>query len=131
MLKIAEQFQDSKKQLEAVKAFRLPYWDYLRPRGGNTRFPGVKDLKKGTTGYGWDFSIPYILEVEQVMVFKPKSKDKPSVGEDELQVMDNPLYRFWFPRENGIMGEEWDILRQLEWDKEEQKYVSSPIMRRQ
>ena len=111
MLSIARKFRDSDAQLQAVKDFRLPFWDYLRPRGGNTRFPGVKDDKYGTTGYGWDFSIPYILEVERIMVFQPFDKSKPDRKEDELSEIDNPLFKFTFPKANGIETSEWNLIR--------------------
>lgn len=109
MLAIAKQFKKPEEHVKAVKDFRLPFWDYFRPRGGNTRFPGV--LKPdGTTGYGWDFSIPYILEVENVMVFKPSiGKDSPE-KELELQEISNPLNKFTFPKVRGISSDEWDFI---------------------
>ena len=111
MLVIAKSFKDPEPHLQAVKEFRLPFWDYLRPRGGNTRFPGVKDDVHGTTGYGWDFSIPYILEVEKVMVYKPFDQSQPDRQEDELQEMDNPLFGFSFPKSDGISDSEWRDLK--------------------
>lgn len=108
MLSIANQFQQPSTWVEAVKEFRLPFWDYLRPRGGNTRFPGVKDPDWGTTGYGWDFSIPYILETEDVMVYKPYDKDNPQIKETDLQQIKNPLFAFDFPKKNGISDAEYD-----------------------
>lgn len=110
MLAIAQKFKEPNKYVQAVRDFRLPFWDYLRPRGGNTRFPGVKDVKYGTTGYGWDFSIPYILEVEKVMVYMPFDKDNPERSENELQEMDNPLFKFAFPKSDGISDTEWKAL---------------------
>ena len=58
MLFIAKQFKKPEEHVKAVNDFRLPFWDHFRPPGGNTRFPGVRDAKYGTTAYGWDFSIP-------------------------------------------------------------------------
>lgn len=110
MLVIASKFQEPDTYVQAVRDFRLPFWDYLRPRGGNTRFPGVKDDKYGTTGYGWDFSIPYVLEVEKVMVYMPFDTDKPERSENELQEMDNPLFKFSFPKSDGIKDQEWTSL---------------------
>ncbi|EWG47520.1 hypothetical protein FVEG_07596 [Fusarium verticillioides 7600] len=34
--------EDKKKYKAAAKKFRLPYWDYYRPRGGPVTFSGVK-----------------------------------------------------------------------------------------
>ena len=110
MLAIAQRFKEPDTYVQAVRDFRLPFWDYLRPRGGNTRFPGVKDDEYGTTGYGWDFSIPYILEVEKVMVYMPFDKSKPEKSEAELQEMDNPLFKFSFPKSDGINDTEWNNL---------------------
>ena len=111
MLTIAAKFKDSDSWTQEVKNFRLPFWDYLRPRGGNTRFPGVKDTEYGTTGYGWDFSVPYILEVEQVMVFMPYDKSKPDRKETELQPIDNPLFTFVFPKSNGLDDKDLDRIK--------------------
>ncbi len=110
MLIIAQSFKTPDTWVNAVKEFRLPFWDYFRPRGGNTRFPGVRDKVYQTTGYGWDFSIPYILEVEKVMVYKPFDKSVPGRSEDELQEIDNPLFKFAFPKSDGIQKKEWDSL---------------------
>lgn len=111
MLSIANQFQQPSTWVEAVKNFRLPFWDYLRPRGGNTRFPGVKDPKWGTTGYGWDFSIPYILETEDVMVYKPYDEKNPQIKETDLQQIKNPLFAFDFPKKNGISNTEYNDIK--------------------
>lgn len=108
MLSIAKLFKEPGEHVEAVKKFRLPFWDYFRPRGGNIRFPGVRDPESGTTGYGWDFSIPYILEVERVMVFKPSTGKDPPEKEFQLQEIDNPLYKFTFPKAEGISKKDWD-----------------------
>lgn len=111
MLINAKQFKaQPEEHIEAVKQFRLPFWDYFRPRGGNCRFPGVRDLKRGTTGYEWDFSIPNILEVETVMVYKPSGKNDLPEKEFQLQEIDNPLNKFKFPEDNSIKDEEWAAL---------------------
>ncbi|KAL8792906.1 MAG: hypothetical protein Q9195_004483 [Heterodermia aff. obscurata] len=110
MLTIAGKFKDSDSWTQEVQKFRLPFWDYLRPRGGNTRFPGVKDRKYGTTGYGWDFSVPYILEVEQVMVYMPYDDSRPDKKESELQLINNPLFMFVFPQSNGLKDKDLDYI---------------------
>lgn len=111
---IAKRFKEPGEHVEAVKDFRLPFWDYFRPRGGNTRFPGVRDGSSGTTGYGFDFSLPYILEVDKVMVLKPNENpsDDPS-EEKKLKEIDNPLASFKFPTNHGLRPEEWgDYIKQ-------------------
>ena len=41
MVEIAKTFADSKKYLNAAQDFRLPFWDFYRPRSYDTTFPGV------------------------------------------------------------------------------------------
>ena len=81
----------------------MPYWDYFRPRGGKSRFPGVTNLKTGATTFPYDFSVPHILEVDEVMVARPES-------EDVLETVDNPLYQYRFPKKGGIPPGEWEKL---------------------
>lgn len=104
MAEIAEEFPQSQrpKYRAAVKKFRLPYWDYYRPRGhGKTTFPGVK-FGGGKTSFDWDFSIPQIFTLEKVMIRTPEN--------DELHLADNPLNWFSFPKTGSIPEDEWSIL---------------------
>jgi len=118
MLKIAGLFPHSMKHIEAAKSFRLPYWDYFQPRGGSARFPGVTNLNTGATSFGYDFSIPFVLEVEKVMVYVPKGlfQDTENVGENVLQPIANPLFRYRFPETDSIPKFEWDALAKGEQD---------------
>lgn len=50
MVEIARKFTDSEKYLKAAQSFRLPYWDYYRPRSYETVFPGVTMGRNKGTG---------------------------------------------------------------------------------
>jgi tyrosinase len=73
--------------LAAARAFRLPYWDYFRPRDVDARFPGIK-LEGNRTRFEYDFRMPDILNVREVMVRVPPY--------DNLELRGNPLYTFRF-----------------------------------
>ncbi|OAP60301.1 hypothetical protein AYL99_05303 [Fonsecaea erecta] len=75
------------KYLTAARAFRLPYWDYFRPRDVDAKFPGIK-LEGNRTRHDYDFRMPDILNVREVMVRVPPY--------DKLTVQSNPLYNFKF-----------------------------------
>lgn len=50
MINVADQYDDANVKSEyeaAALEFRLPYWDYYRPRAGAVEFPGIVD--NGTT----------------------------------------------------------------------------------
>lgn len=80
---------EQSKQLEAAQRFRLPYWDYWKPRGGSTEFPGIGGSKgKGTTEFQYDFRLPDIFVAPFVMV---------RVG-GKLVPIDNPLASYTVPR---------------------------------
>jgi tyrosinase len=103
MLKIAETFPDESKQRyrDAVPKFRLPYWDYFRPRAKReTSFPGIK-LPFGKTSFPYDFSIPQIFTMPKIMIRTPK--------EDKLEPYDNPLFNFAFPK-GAIPDGDWKVL---------------------
>jgi tyrosinase len=89
MLAIIREFNKSlqPKYLAAAKAFRFPYWDYFRPRGVDARFPGIK-LEGLRTRYDYDFRMPDIFNVRDVMVQMPPN--------DNLEIRSNPLYTFKF-----------------------------------
>ena len=101
MLEIAENFPNPQKYRDAAQRFRLPYWDYYRPRGNKADFPGVR-LGKGRTSFNYDFSIPQIFTLEQVIVRTPEK--------DELELRDNPMNFFKFPATGSIPEDEWQIL---------------------
>jgi len=104
MLEIAGKFKDTKRWTEAAKKFRLPYWDYYRPRGGKSTFPGVV-RDGGTTTANYDFSVPKTLTEPNIMVFRPGA-----TAEDEKirKRTKNPLYSYEFPQDN-FMKQQWDL----------------------
>lgn len=106
MTEIAERYPEKAKPKyrAALKEFRLPYWDYYRPRNkGTTKFSGVKS--GGTTTFDYDFAIPQIFTVERVMVAR--------TSDDKLESIENPLNRFVFPTTGGLTegfeGSDWTL----------------------
>ncbi|EXJ66952.1 uncharacterized protein A1O5_10147 [Cladophialophora psammophila CBS 110553] len=81
----------------AAKAFRLPYWDCFRPRDVNAKFPGIK-LKGNRTRHDYDFRMPDILNVKEVMVRLPPY--------DKLEIRNNPLYNFKFTDRQNL-DQDW------------------------
>lgn len=103
MTRIAEKFPDKVKQMyrDKVSKFRLPYWDYFRPRAKReTKFPGIT-LPFGKTSFPYDFSIPRIFTEPKVMIRTPEK--------NELVLHDNLLFSFRFP-EGWILPEDWNAL---------------------
>ncbi len=101
MLEIADKFPNPQKYRTAAQKFRLPFWDYYRPRGHKASFPGIR-LGQGRTSFDYDFSIPQILAVEKVMLR--------TTPKDELTISDNPLNFFAFPKTGGIPESDWEIM---------------------
>ncbi|KAF5558860.1 tyrosinase precursor (monophenol monooxygenase) [Fusarium phyllophilum] len=93
---VAKRFSESnipdeqkKKYLAAAQQFRLPYWDYFRPRAyTKTTFPGVTNPKDGTTTAPYDWSAPQIFTLPEVMVRR--------LPDNELIPMANPFFQFEF-----------------------------------
>ncbi|KAM5523936.1 Tyrosinase 5 [Fusarium oxysporum f. sp. phaseoli] len=77
---------DKKKYTAAAKKFRLPYWDYYRPRDYNVTIPGVVDGNTTTSPY--DYHAPKIFTVKKVMV--------KVLPDNELKAMDNPFFNYQF-----------------------------------
>ena len=102
MCDLAETFPDANKQtyLDAAMKFRLPYWDYYRPRGKKAKFPGV--VNNGTTTATYDFSVPEVCTVPQIMLKTPAA--------NKLVVQNNPLYLFNFPQTGSIPANQWTII---------------------
>ncbi|KAF5723958.1 tyrosinase precursor (monophenol monooxygenase) [Fusarium mundagurra] len=92
---VAERFAKSdipeeqkKKYLAAAKQFRLPYWDYYRPRSyTKTTFPGVTN-PDGTATAPFDCGAPQIFTLPTVMVRR--------LPDNELVPMTNPFFQFKF-----------------------------------
>lgn len=68
MLELAKTYTDSERYLKAASEFRLPYWDYFRPRNFDTVFPGVT--------LGQDTETGEFVSLNDVYFSDPKS-DKP------------------------------------------------------
>jgi tyrosinase len=112
MVDIAQSYtkpEDKAMYLVAAQKFRLPYWDYFRPRDFNSNFPGV--VNDGTdTNFPYTFGVPQIFTVSDVM-----TRIAPS---NEWKSIPNPFKSYIFPKTNGITAEEWgsrvgsSILRQ-------------------
>ncbi|KAK3319425.1 hypothetical protein B0H66DRAFT_603970 [Apodospora peruviana] len=89
MYTIAESYTDSavrSRYLEAVQEFRLPYYDYFRPRGGEVTF----NLGGGRSKtFPWDFRLPDVF-MEPTLTVRFAPDDKPKDG------IPNPLYSYRF-----------------------------------
>lgn len=110
MLEIARTFKDPLKQkyLDEVQRFRLPYWDYFRPRAKkDVSFRGImwpksrQRLSKDETSFPYDFSIPQIFTVSKVMVRLP--------DQTELTEFDNPFASFDFSS-GSFKKEDWELM---------------------
>ncbi|OBS26116.1 hypothetical protein FPOA_00059 [Fusarium poae] len=95
---VAKRFSESNipsgqktKYLAAAQQFRLPYWDYFRPRGSKVTFPGVTNPKHGTTTAPYDWSAPQIFTLPEVMVRR--------LPDNKLVPMPNPFFQYQFNSE--------------------------------
>ena len=101
---MAERFNRSDKlsahekqaYIEAAKQFRLPYWDYYRPRNYKVTVPGVFDGEITTAPY--DYHMPQIFTLPKVMI--------KTLPDNELREMDNPLFKYDFA-ESDLSPAEW------------------------
>lgn len=100
MLAIVREYDRSiqPKYKAAARAFRLPYWDYFRPRDVDAKFPGIK-FEGRRTSYEYDFRMPDILNVTDVMIRMPPY--------DHLEMRSNPLYNFKF-NDKLNLDRDWD-----------------------
>lgn len=100
MAEIAERYPENAKTKyrDGLKQFRLPYWDYYRPRGKNAKFNGITNLD-GTTNFPYDFSVPQIFTVASVKVRR--------TSDDQFDTIDNPLSRFMFPQTGSLSADDW------------------------
>jgi len=98
------QFQS--KYEAALKEFRLPYWDYFRPRNDTTvNMPGIVE-PGGQTHFDYDFSLPRIFVDEEVLVRHYKNND-------ELRPFPNPFAKYSFPEAGGLSQDDWILAKQL------------------
>lgn len=91
MAEIAERFPANikGKYRQSLANWRLPYWDYFRPRAQKqTRFPGIT-RPNGQTQFNYDYAIPQIFTNPKIMVCQ--------TSDNKLVPIDNPFYRYMFP----------------------------------
>lgn len=84
--------------MDAAKQFRLPYWDYYRPRGYQTTFPGVSKGK--TTTAPFDYRLPQIFTLPEVMV--------KTLPDNELKAVANPFWQYKFAA-GDLKPNEWQL----------------------
>lgn len=100
MAEIATRYEDDavrENYLSAVKEFRLPYWDYFRPRRAEK-----VDQNSFRTGAGYSFNLPLIFTTQEIIVRQtPDNK--------LVKLSSNPLYRFMCPTKNdgGFDDTDW------------------------
>ena len=104
-MRLADGFgSQADKYKQAAQKFRLPYFDYYRPRNHGTSFPGITQDGRSTS-FPYDFSLPQIFTVEKVMLMKP--------GATALSLEDNPLNFFKFPsidNEDTNPDFKWEVI---------------------
>jgi len=96
MVEIAGKYDAPHRQkyLDAAKAFRLPYFDYFRPRDGEVKFPGILGNDATETSFPYNFRLPDILN-EKKVALRVAPHDELKYG------IDNPLYSYKFTKEHG------------------------------
>lgn len=91
MAEIAERYPDDVKgkYRQSLVKYRLPYWDYYRPRAQKpTRFPGIT-RPNGQTQFTYDYSIPQIFTNPTIMIRR--------TTDNKLAPFTNPFWRYMFP----------------------------------
>ena len=86
-----------KEYVEAAKLFRLPYWDYYRPRDYKVTMPGVFKNHKTTSPY--DYHMPQIFTLEDLMV--------KTLPDEKLVPMSNPFLQYRFV-DSDLTKKEWE-----------------------
>lgn len=111
MVDIAERFPPNSrtKYREAARQFRLPFWDYFRPRGRHSTYPTIRD-EKNPNLFDFDFAVPTAITIEKLMIRTPEK--------DELTLVDNPLCFSYFPEEASAVR-----IQQNDWDETLQEEV--------
>lgn len=89
---------EKQKYADAAKQFRLPYWDYYRPRDYQTTFPGVFDGQ--TTTAPFDYHLPQIFTLSEVMV--------KTLPDNELKALPNPFWQYKFGA-GDLKAHDWQI----------------------
>ena len=101
MVEIAKRYNGDLQDvyLNAVAQFRIPYWDYFRPRGGAVKFPGVVD--KGETSFPYDYSLPRI--------FTEKSVSVRLYPDDKLTSLGRNPFNYYGFNDKASSKIEWDV----------------------
>ncbi|MCJ1400073.1 hypothetical protein MMC11_003276 [Xylographa trunciseda] len=94
----SETLSPARKQdyVKAAKQFRLPYWDYYRPRDYQVTMPGV--VNNDTTEAPYDYHMPQIFTLQDVMV--------KTLPDEQLVAMSNPFFQYRFNADD-LSPEEW------------------------
>ena len=96
---LAEEWEsetDKEEYRKAALEFRLPFWDYFRPRGGLVSFPGI--FEDDMTSYPYDYSCPLAYSVDEIDVISPSTNLSGPIP--------NPL-RSWKFEENFLSEKDW------------------------
>jgi tyrosinase len=113
---VNENFPDE-KYYEAVRQWRLPFWDYFRPRGGAVDYHGViipparsqDPLSIDWTGilkaFKYDCGVPDIFTIPALMVR--------TSAEGDLQPTENPFFRFSLKQEGGLESTDFNARSDL------------------
>jgi hypothetical protein len=80
--------------LKELKHFRLPYFDYFRPRGPSFSTTALKDINAANLQFAYDFKLPEIFNRDKVFVW-----NHPDNARDYI---DNPLYAYKFGEKPGL-----------------------------
>ncbi|KAK8054725.1 Tyrosinase, partial [Apiospora phragmitis] len=92
MVELARQWnttENREKYHQAALEFRMPYWDYYRPRGPRVNFPGI--IKNGMTSFAYDYSCPIAFTVDKINVR--------AAPDDKWMAMGNPLHHWDFEKD--------------------------------
>jgi len=99
MVDLAKQWktaENREKYHQAALQFRMPYWDYYRPRGNRVNFPGI--IKNGFTSFAYDYSSPIAFTVDKINVR--------TAPDDKWTTMANPLHH-WDFEEDFVPEKDW------------------------
>ena len=99
MIQVVEKDFQDETYYAAVRSWRIPYWDYFRPRGAPVtwRAVGLNDM----TNSDYDCGIPDVFTFPMLMIRTSLSGN--------LVPYPNPLQKFKFPAENdgGLNRNDW------------------------
>jgi tyrosinase len=88
--------REKQDYVEAVRQFRLPYWDYYRPRGSSIEIPGV--VEDGRTISPYNYRAPLVFTLPRIMV--------KALPDNEPRAIKNPLFQWEF-LEADLSADEW------------------------